>query len=109
MAGSVEALNVAWAITRRGGMTVTSGLPRSDSMASYSPAQLVAEERVLRGSYLGSGDPANDVPKYIGWYQQGRLPVDRLISSHISLDDINSGMDLLASASGLRHMVSFAE
>ena len=36
-----------------------------------------------------------------------RLPVDRLISSHIALDDINSGMDLLASASGLRHMVSF--
>ena len=109
MAGSVEALNVAWAITRRGGTTVTSGLPRSDIMASYPPAQLVAEERVLRGSYLGSGDPANDVPKYIGWYQQGRLPVDRLISSHISLDDINSGMDLLASASGLRHMVSFDE
>lgn len=108
MAGSVQALNIAWAITRRGGTTVTSGLPRSDSMASYSPAQLVAEERILRGSYLGSGDPTNDVPKYIGWYQQGRLPVERLISSHLLLDDINSGMDLLASASGIRHVVQFA-
>ncbi len=108
MAGSVEALQVAWAVTRRGGMTVTSGLPRSDLKASFSPAQLVAEERVLRGSYLGSGDPVNDVPKYIHWYTQGRLPVDRLISSHIALDDMNSGMDLLASASGIRHVVQFA-
>ncbi len=63
---------------------------------------------MLRGSYLGSGDPAHDVPKYIQWYEQGRLPVDRLISSHITLDDINSGMDLLASASGIRHVVQFA-
>jgi alcohol dehydrogenase len=108
MAGSVEALQIAWGVTRRGGTTVTSGLPRSDLKAFYSPAQLVAEERVLRGSYLGSGDPANDVPKYIQWYQQGRLPVDRLISSRIALDDINSGMDLLASASGIRHVIQFA-
>jgi alcohol dehydrogenase len=107
MAGSVAALNTAWAITRRGGTTVTSGLPAADARASYSPAQLVGEERALRGSYLGSGDPARDVPKYIAWYEQGRLPVDRLISSHISLDDINSGLDLLASASGLRHVVTF--
>jgi alcohol dehydrogenase len=108
MAGSVEALQIAWEVTRRGGTTVTSGLPRSDLKAFYSPAQLVAEERVLRGSYLGSGAPANDVPKYIQWYQQGRLPVDRLISSRIALDDINSGMDLLASASGIRHVIQFA-
>lgn len=107
MAGSVEALNIAWAITRRGGTTVTSGLPRADLVASYSPAQLVAEERVLRGSYLGSGDPAVDVPKYIEWYEQGRLPVEQLISSHLALDDINGGMDLLASASGIRHVVMF--
>jgi alcohol dehydrogenase len=107
MAGSVAALDLAWAITRRGGVTVTSGLPAADARASYSPAQLVGEERVLRGSYLGSGDPARDVPKYIAWYEQGRLPVNRLISSHISLDDINSGLDLLASASGLRHVVTF--
>ena len=108
MAGSVDALQIAWAVTRRGGITVTSGLPRSDLRATYSPAQLVGEERVLRGSYLGSGDPANDVPKYIHWYKEGRLPVDRLISSHIALDDINSGMDLLASASGIRHVIEFA-
>lgn len=109
MAGSVGALNIAWAITRRGGATVTSGLPRADLLASYAPAQLVAEERILRGSYLGSGDPAVDVPKYIEWYEQGRLPVDRLISSHLALDDINGGMDLLASASGLRHVVIFED
>lgn len=107
MAGSLEALEFAWAITRRGGVTVTSGLPRSDLMASYSPTRLVSEERILRGSYLGSGDPATDIPKYVSWYEQRRLPVDRLISSHISLDEINSGMDRLASASGLRHMVNF--
>ena len=68
---------------------------------------LVAEERTLRGSYLGSGVPALDVPRYIDAYKAGRLPVDRLLSHRISLDALNEGFDRLASGEAVRQAVIF--
>jgi imidazolonepropionase-like amidohydrolase len=53
--------------------------------------QLVAEERSLKGSYIGTCVPVRDIPRYIDLYQRGRLPVDRLMSGTIPLDAINEG------------------
>jgi alcohol dehydrogenase len=69
------------------------------------PVQLVAEERTLRGSYIGSAVPARDIPRYIDLYRRGKLPVDRLMGERLTLDDINAGFDRLASGSALRDVV----
>jgi alcohol dehydrogenase len=107
MSGSVGALQTAWQITRRGGKTVTCGLPDPKHMFPLPATQLVAEERVLQGSYLGGGDPAFDIPRYIEWYQQGKLPVDSLISARIPLEQINEGVEALAAGSALRQIIMF--
>ncbi len=107
MSGSVKALESAWHITRRGGRTVSCGLPDPKHLLSLSPAQLVAEERILQGSYLGGGDPALDIPRYVNWYQNGKLPVDALISASLPLLEINEGMDALASGTALRQIIVF--
>jgi len=109
MAGSSPALGLAWNITRRGGQTITAGLPHPDKVLSISPAKLVAEERVLRGSYLGSCVPLRDIPTYIDLYQAGKLPVDQLVTDRISLEDINAAFDDLASGAAVRQIISFAE
>jgi alcohol dehydrogenase len=106
MAGSPRALELALKITRRGGTTVTAGLPHPQHMLPLSIVTLVAEERTLKGSYLGSCVPTRDIPRYIEWYQQGRLPVDRLLSETLSLDDINAGFDRLASGATVRQVVA---
>ena len=49
-----------------------------------------AEERTLKGSYLGSCVPSRDIPAYIAFYQQGRLPVDRLLAERLTLTEINA-------------------
>ncbi|MBM3522416.1 MAG: zinc-binding dehydrogenase, partial [Alphaproteobacteria bacterium] len=82
-AGSVKALELAYAITRRGGTTVTAGLPHPAHRLQLQAVSLVAEERTLKGSYVGSCVPSRDVPRYIALYRQGRLPVDRLLSETI--------------------------
>ena len=41
---------------------------------------LVAEERTLKGSYIGTCVPSRDIPRYMDLYKQGRLPVDRLLT-----------------------------
>ena len=105
--GSELVLAQAYAATRRGGTTVTVGLPDPSRMLAISALSLTAEERTLRGSYLGSSVPARDIPYLIERYQEGRLPVDRLISHRLSLHDINEGFDRLARGEAVRQVISF--
>jgi alcohol dehydrogenase len=105
--GSAGVLAEAYAATRRGGTTVTVGLPHPSQMLQIPAVSLVAEERVLRGSYLGSSVPSVDIPRYIGLYKAGLLPVDRLLTHRIGLDDINEGFDRLAAGDAVRQAVVF--
>ncbi len=107
MAGSVRALETAWHITRRGGTTVTAGLSHPEAKFSVGHLSIVAEERTLKGSYLGSCVPSRDIPLYIQYFQQGKLPVDRLLAERLTLNDINAGFDRLASGETVRQIVEF--
>lgn len=105
MAGAIAAMELAWKITRRGGSTISAGLPHPDKRFALPPVQLVAEERTLRGSYIGSAVPARDIPRYVQMYQRGQLPVNRLMGETLALDDINRGFDRLATGQALRDVV----
>lgn len=106
-AGVVPAMNVAYGITKRGGTTVTTGLPHPDHHFSFPQVTLTAEERTLKGSYVGSCVPARDIPRFIELYKQGRLPVDQLLTDRLSLDEINEGFDRLARGEASRLVVVF--
>ncbi len=106
LAGSVRALDLAYAITRRGGTTVTAGLPPPAATMPLSPVKLVAEERTLKGSYIGTAVPSRDIPRFIRLYQRGRLPVDRLMSGVLPLEAINEGFDRLHDGTAIRQIVS---
>ena len=108
LAGSVRALETAYKITRRGGMTVTAGLPPPTATLPLSPVNLVAEERTLKGSYIGTCVPSRDIPRYVDLYRQGRLPVDKLMTGTLALDDINRGFDLLHEGKAVRQVVVFS-
>jgi len=95
MSGSLPAMTLANAITRRGGEVVCVGLGASDALFQYAHAALVTEEKTFRGSFMGSCVPERDIPNYIEMYRQGRLPVDRLKSEAIGFDRLNVSLDLL--------------
>jgi alcohol dehydrogenase len=105
MASSVKALELAYRITRRGGTTVTASLPHPDARFAVPATNLVAEERTLKGSYIGSCVPGRDIPRYIALYRLGLLPVDRLLSERIGLADINAGFDRLADGATVRQVL----
>lgn len=104
-AGVVPALETAYKATKRGGTTVTASLPNPAATWSISPVQLVAEERTIKGSYVGSAVPTRDIPRYIKLFENGQLPVDRLLSDKINLTDMNSALDHLHSGHALRQVV----
>jgi alcohol dehydrogenase len=103
--GSAAVLAQAYAATRRGGTTVTVGLPHPSQLLSIPAVSLVAEERTLKGSYLGSAIPSRDIPRYIGLYQAGRLPVDRLLTSTVRLESLNEAFDTLAAGASIRQVL----
>ena len=105
--GSEIVLGQAYAATRRGGTTLTVGLPAPDRMFSVPAVSLVAEERTVKGSYMGSAVPTRDIPRYIELYRAGRLPVDRLLTHRLGLAEINAGFDRLARGEAIRQVVLF--
>ncbi|MET0757387.1 MAG: alcohol dehydrogenase catalytic domain-containing protein [Mycobacterium sp.] len=105
--GHPAALQTAIDLTAPGGRTITVGLPPPDARISVSPLGFVAEGRSLIGSYLGSAVPARDIPRFVELWRSGRLPVESLVSSTISLNQINEGMDQLADGSTVRQIIDF--
>jgi alcohol dehydrogenase len=103
--GSAAVLAQAYAATGRGGTTVTVGLPDPSQQLSIPAVSLVAEERTLKGSYLGSAVPSRDIPRYIALYQAGRLPVDRLLTSTVRLENLNEAFDTLAAGTAIRQVL----
>ncbi len=105
MAGVVPAMELSYRVTKRGGTTVTASLPHPQHNWPLQQVSLVAEERTVKGSYIGSCVPARDVPRYIGLYLAGKLPINKLLGERLKLDDINRGFDKLDAGESMRDLV----
>ena len=105
VAGVVQAMQTAYSITKRGGTTVSSGLSHHQHSFEVPHAQLVVDERTIKGSYMGSSIVRYDVPKLIELYKQGRLPIDRLRSGNMGLQGLNGGFDKLNAGEAVRQML----
>ena len=105
MAGSVKAMELAYKVTRRGGTTTSAGLSHPDHNFAMQHVNLVAEERTVKGSYVGSCVPVRDVPRLIDLFQQGRLPVDRLMSETVGFEQLNEAFDRLAGGQTVRQIL----
>lgn len=103
--GKAVVLERAYALARRGGRVVTVGLPNPAERFSIPAVSLVGDGKTIIGSYMGGSIPARDIPRYIGLWRAGRLPVERLLTSVSPLSDINALFDTLASGQAVRQVV----
>jgi alcohol dehydrogenase len=105
MSGSQAAMTTAVAITRKGGEIICAGLGAAGAMYQYGHTALVVEEKVIRGSVMGSGVAERDIPLCLELFSDGKLPVDRLRSGDMGFADLNHNLDLLHHGSVLRQML----
>ena len=84
---------------------VSAGLPAQGANFSYMHAGLVGDEKSILGSYMGSCVPERDIPRFLGMYKRGKLPVERLKSGSLPLSEINAGFDRLAEGNVLRQVL----
>lgn len=81
-------------MTAVGGAAYLVGLHRAgSSLGLDTMADIIKPQRSIHGIYMGAANLKRDAPRYIDHYLSGRLELDSLISSEISLQDINSGFE----------------
>jgi alcohol dehydrogenase len=98
----------AYASTRRGGTVVVAGLAAPEARVEVSPADLVATERSLKGSYMGSAAPERDVISLTRLYRGGNLPLEDLVGDRIELGEVPEGFARLHQGQRGRQLVTIA-
>ena len=105
MAGIIPAFETAYAVLRAGGVLTSAGLVPVAAEFAFKPYDMVSQEKRIQSSYMGSCTPSRDIPKFIDFYRDGRLPVNRLRSGTLALEDINLGFDRLSDGAVVRQIL----
>jgi Zn-dependent alcohol dehydrogenase len=100
--GRPEAMLAAFLSTRARGAAVLIGIPREDAVLPLPALSVPRLERRVLGSMYGSSRPERDFATTLDAYRSGRLPLDRLISHRLPLDEVEQGFALMRSGEALR-------
>jgi S-(hydroxymethyl)glutathione dehydrogenase/alcohol dehydrogenase len=103
----VPTVQLAVALSGRGGTTVRVGVVPITKTVQISAADLVLQDKKITGSYMGSNRFRFDMPKYVEFYLDGRLNLEDMISSRIPLDDVNSAFDKMRKGEAARQVIVF--
>ncbi|MFJ5673664.1 zinc-binding dehydrogenase [Streptomyces sp. NPDC093097] len=89
----------------RGGTVVSVGLPAPDRMLEVPALTFAGEGKSLLGSYMGDAVPRRDIPRFLGLWRAGLMPVERMHTGTLPLTDINTALEELASGRAIRQVI----
>ncbi len=104
--GLAKTAQQAFKMVRRGGTATIIGMIPLGTMVEIHGPEFLAEKK-LQGSNMGSNRFRVDMPRFIEFYLQGRLHLDKLISGRIRLDQINDAFDQLRAGEVARNVILF--
>ena len=103
--GNTKVMEMGFAAIRNsGGKFVVAGNVSKDSKIQIDPFDLIAGKKIS-GSWGGAANPVKDIPKYIQWYKDGKLPLEKLITHRFSLEKINDAFSLMESGDAGRILI----
>jgi S-(hydroxymethyl)glutathione dehydrogenase/alcohol dehydrogenase len=97
----------AIAVLPPGGTAVLAGLTPFGVRSAFEVFPFVDGSRRILGSNYGSTVAALDFPAYADLFLAGRLPIDRLVSHLIGLEDVEAAFDAMRRGEGVRQVVVF--
>ncbi len=106
-AGSARAVEQGLALVRRGGTLVVVGMPASGEEARFDPTRLAHDGMRIVGTKMGSARPADDIPRLVALYEDGRLKLDELVTATYPLDRINEAADAMRRGEAIRNVIVF--
>lgn len=96
----------AFNMLRRGGTATVIGMIPPGHLLEL-PGNAFLSEKRIQGSSMGSNRFRVDMPRYVELYLQGRLKLDELVSSRISLDQVNDGFRAMQRGDVARSVILF--
>jgi Zn-dependent alcohol dehydrogenase len=102
--GSARVIASCLGYVTRGGAVVSVGLPHPSAELTVPALQFAGAGKRLLGSYMGDAVPDRDIPLYLGYWREGRLPVELLHTDTKPLAEINEGLDALAAGQVVRRL-----
>ena len=105
--GNAKVMEAAYRSTARGGTTIAIGLAHPEQKLALQAVSLVAEEKTIKGCYMGSSVPMRDIPRFIAMNRQGILPVEQLLTGTVSLHELNQAFDKLDRGEAVRQLLVF--
>ncbi|MGI6853027.1 S-(hydroxymethyl)glutathione dehydrogenase/class III alcohol dehydrogenase [Mesorhizobium sp. 1B3] len=105
--GNVKVMRQALEASHRGwGQSIIIGVAGAGQEISTRPFQLVTG-RVWKGTAFGGARGRTDVPKIVDWYMSGKIEIDPMITHTLTLDEINTGFDLMHKGESIRSVVIY--
>jgi len=105
--GNVKVMRTALEAAHKGwGESIIIGVAPAGAEISTRPFQLVTG-RSWRGTAFGGPRGRTDVPKIVDWYMEGKIEIDPMITHTLSLDEINTGFDLMHEGKSIRSVVVY--
>jgi aryl-alcohol dehydrogenase len=80
--GHPELMKTAFGALGAQGVLVCAGVSAPGSALAIDLAQLVFSGKTVRGTIEGDAAPREFIPRMIGWYREGRLPLEKLVTCY---------------------------
>jgi Zn-dependent alcohol dehydrogenase len=106
--GRTEAMLAAFLSTRPHGAAVLIGIPRADAVLPLPALTIPRMERRVLGSIYGSSRPERDFPLTLDLYRRGRLPLDKLVTHRLPLEQVGPAFELMRSGEAVRVVLDLA-
>ncbi len=107
--GLTDTVELSLRAVRPGGTVTLVGMTAMDATAAIDVYRFVEDGKRLLGSNYGSCLPARDFPRIAADAVAGRLPLGRLISESIRIEDIEAAFAAMRRRDGARRVVSFQD
>lgn len=105
--GRKETAEQAFRMLRPGGCATIIGMIPLGTRIEIHGADLLRDRRI-QGTAMGGNRFRVDIPMLAGFWRQGRLKLDHMISRRIGLGELNEGFALMRSGSQIRQLVDLA-
>ena len=105
--GNAEVIQQAYDATGLGGTVALVGMAPETQEIRLNALSLPRSERVIMGSWYGSAQPWNDLPKMVELYLHGKIKIDEMITRRYPLDQVNEAYDALANGEVARSIIAF--
>jgi S-(hydroxymethyl)glutathione dehydrogenase / alcohol dehydrogenase len=100
MRQAVEAARMGW------GLCTVAGVAGRGETLDVIPRLLITGRRIC-GSSFGGVKGRDQVPELVQLYLDGKLNIEPFISHRITLDEVNTGFELMERQDGIRSVIAF--